>query len=90
MLDIIEKSACETGIVVAETDGVLIFDIGVIDVTVLLDTDVVLALLVPLPSEVKVFVAVLELAGEVVEVVSEAAELVGLEVRAVDVVLVFA
>lgn len=44
MLDIIEKSACETGIVVAETDGVLIFDVGVIDVTVLLDTDVVLAL----------------------------------------------
>lgn len=95
MLDIIEKSACETDIVVAETDGVLIFDMGVVDETLLLDTDVVPALLVLLPSEVNPLVAVLEPAGvsdieEVVEVVSEAAELVDLDVRGADVVWVFA
>lgn len=97
MLDTIENSACETGIVVAETDKrVLLFDMGVADVTLLLDTDVVPALLVPLPSEVEASVAGLELAEvsdmmeEVVEVAPEANELVGLEVRAADTVLVCA
>lgn len=92
MLDTIENSACETGIVVAETDKrVLLFDMGVADVTLLLDTDVIPALSVLLPSEVEAFVAVLELAGvSDIEVAPEANELVGLEVRAADVVLVCA
>lgn len=95
MLDIIEKSACETGIVVAETEGVLDFEMSVVDVTLLLETDVVPAVSVLLPSDVVAFVAFLELAGvsdtgEVVEVVSDAAELVDLDVSGADVVLAFA
>ena len=63
MLDTIEKSAWGTAIVVAETAGVLSFEVGEDDMMLLLDIDVVPSLLALLIFEVEAIVTVLELAG---------------------------
>ena len=76
------KSAFGTEIVVSVVAGALVFEVGAVDMMLLLETDVISELFVMLAWEIEASVVGLELAGEsdvedgIVDMVFEAAEVV--------------